>query len=220
MRVCRCRILIYLFVTLFFLVQPALILAQNGSRQDQVARLLDTLANGDLLAQEQAAQQLAELAPPQAIPQLVEILQGSDTPRLAATVLGAIGTPSAMKALVNALNDEELTLRRNAAQIGLLNAGDKAIPALGIGLQSNRPVLRRNAAALMGYIDPQRALTFLLRAARRDTDPRVRIEAIWALSQTGDIDLMPVFKAIAVNDPDPDVRLTAELAEGQLDGGG
>jgi hypothetical protein len=31
---------------------------------------------------------------------------------------------------------------------------------------------------------------------------------------------MPVFKAIAVNDPDPDVRLTAELAEGQLDGGG
>ena len=63
-------------------------------------------------------------------------------------------------------------------------------------------------------------MTYLLRAARRDSDPGVRIEAIWALSQTGDTDLMPVFKAIAANDPDPDVRATAELAEGQLDGGG
>ena len=81
-------------------------------------------------------------------------------------------------------------------------------------------MLRRNAAALLGYIDPKRALTYLLRAARRDSDPGVRIEAIWALSQTGDTNLMPVFKAIAANDPDPDVRLTAELAEGQLDGGG
>ena len=131
MRACRCRTLIYLFVTLFFLVQPALILAQDGSTQDEVARLLDILVTGDLLAQEQAAQQLAELAPPKAIPQLVEILQSSDTPRLAATVLGAIATPSAMTALVNALDDEQLTLRRNAAQIGLLNAGDKAILASG-----------------------------------------------------------------------------------------
>ena len=220
MRPCRCRTLIYLFVTLFFLVQPALILAQDGSTQDEVARLLDILATGDLLAQEQAAQQLAELAPPKAIPQLVKILQSSDTPRLAATVLGAIATPSAMTALVNALDDQKLTLRRNAAQIGLLSAGDKAIQPLAIGLQSNKPALRRNAADMLGYIDPERALTYLLRAARRDSDPDVRIAAIWALSQTGDTDLMPVFKAIAANDPDPDVRLTAELAEGQLDGGG
>ena len=48
----------------------------------------------------------------------------------------------------------------------------------------------------------------------------MRIEAIWSLSQTGDPDLMPVFKSIATSDPDPDVRTTAELAEGQLDGGG
>ena len=102
----------------------------------------------------------------------------------------------------------------------MLNAGDKAIQALAIGLQSNKPALRRNAADMLGYIDPERALTYLLRAARRDSDPDVRIAAIWALSQTGDTDLMPVFKAIAANDPDPDVRATAELAEGQLDGGG
>lgn len=220
MHACRCRPLIYFSVALFFLVQPTLILAQTGSPQDQVARLLDILESGDLLAQEQAAQQLAELAKPETIPQLVEILQSSDTPRLAATVLGAIGTPSALTALVSALDDEELTLRRNAAQIGLLNAGDKAIQPLAIGLQSSRPVLRRNAADVLGYIDPKRAFTFLLRAARRDSDPSVRIAAIWALSQTGDTNLMPVFKAIAANDPDSNVRAMAELAEGQLDGGG
>ncbi len=220
MHACRCRNLLYFLVILFFIVQPALASAQSGSTPDQVARLLDALENGDLLAQEQAAEQLAQLAPVQAIPQLARILESSDTPRLAATVLGAIGTPSALTVLVNTLDDDTLTLRRNAAQIGLVSAGDKAIPPLAVALQSNQPALRRNAAALLGYINPQRAVTYLLRAARRDEDPGVRIEAIFSLSQTGSPNLMPVFKAIAANDPDPDVRLTAELAEGQLDGGG
>jgi HEAT repeat protein len=220
MRTCPCRPLVYLVVILFFLAQPFLVSAQDGSAQEQVARLLDTLEKGDLLAQEQAAQQLTEMAPSEAIPQLSTLLRSSDNPRLAATVLGAIGTPAALAVLVNNLSDEELTLRRNAAQIGLLNAGDKAVLPLAVGLSSNRPAVRRNSAALLGFIDPQRALTYLLRAARRDDDPSVRIEAIWSLSQTGDPDLMPVFKSIAANDPDPDVRATAELAEGQLDGGG
>ena len=105
-----------------------------------------------------------KLAPWGAVPQLIEILQTSDNPRLAASVLGAIGSPAAMAALVNGLSEEELTLRRNAAQIGLLNAGDKAIQPLAIGLLSSKPVVRRNSAALLGYIDPQRALTYLLRA--------------------------------------------------------
>ena len=37
---------------------------------------------------------------------------------------------------------------------------------------------------------------------------------------TGAHNLFLAFKAIAANDPYPDVRATAELAEGQLDGGG
>lgn len=219
MRACRCRDLIYFVVLAFFLVQPLAVWAQEGSAQEEVTRLLATLETGDLLAQEQAAQRLAELAPPQAVPQLIAILESSETPRLAATVLGAIGTPAALTALVNALDDSTLTLRRNAAQIGLVDAGEKAILPLSVALVSSKPVLRRNAAELLGYIDPQRAATALLRLARRDRDPDVRIAAIWSLSQTGDPDLMPVFKSIAANDPDPEVRTTAELAVGQLDGG-
>jgi HEAT repeat protein len=220
MRACPCRYLFFLVVIAFFALQPLLASAQDGPAQDEIARLLDTLENGDLLAQELAAEQLAQLAPVQAIPQLTRILEASDTPRLAASVLGAIGTPSALTALVNALDDETLTLRRNAAQIGLVDAGEKAIQPLSVALVSTKPALRRNAADLLGYIDPQRATTLLLRVARRDADPSVRIAAIWSLSQTGNPDLMPVFKSIAANDPDPDVRATAELAEGQLDGGG
>lgn len=220
MPTCSGRLLITFFLAVLFLVQPLPASAQNGSTQEDVNQLLDTLETGDPLAQERAAEQLAQSAPVQAVPRLALILETSDTPRLSATVLGAIGTPAALTALVNALDDEKLTLRRNAAQIGLVDAGERAILPLSVALQSTSPVLRRNAAELLGFIDPDRAVTYLLRAARRDPDPSVRIAAIWSLSQTGDPNLMSVFKSIAANDSDPDVRLTAELAEGHLDGGG
>ncbi len=154
------------------LVQPAgAAQAQTAAAQQEIDALLADLAGNDFLAQEQAAQRLIELAPTQVAPQVIAIFRASDNPRPPATVLAAIGTPAAMAALTTALDADDLTPRRNAAQVALLQAGDRAVPALSIALTSGRPAVRRNAAEVLGFIKSPQAVNSLLRTAQQDADP-------------------------------------------------
>lgn len=191
---------------------PAVVRGQAAAAQQEIDALLAALAGDDLLAQEQAAQRLVELAPTPVAPQVIAIFRASDNPRPPATVLAALGTPAAMAALTAALDADDLTLRRNAAQIALLQAGDRSVPALSIGLTSGRLAVRRNAAEVLGFIKSPRAVNSLLRTAQQDADPTVRAQAVWAMGEIGETRVRSSLKAIARSDPDPTVRAEAERA--------
>lgn len=197
--------------------QPLIAIAQTSS--SEIEQLLAAMQDDDPLAQEQAAQRLAELAPPDAVPDLAQIFFTSPTPRPAAVVLAAIGTPAAMNVLVRGLDDEELTARRNAAQIGLVEIGDASAPYLVAALQADAMPIRRNSAQMLGYIGSRRAVNPLLRVGHQDPDATVRREAVWALGEIGDERVRTGLKAIARNDPDPDVRAEAENASQRVGGG-
>lgn len=208
------------------LVAWAALLAVVGSTaavhaQQDIDALVEALAGDDLLAAERASQQLvaAGADAASATPRLIQLFSQSDTPRLIAVVLGSIATPTSLRPLVNALADEALTPRRNAAQIGLLTAGEDGVPVLVRGLVAVQTPVRRNAADLLGYIGSPLSLNALLRAAHQDPDPGVRQSAVWALSQIDSQRVQPSLAEIAVRDPDPDVRAEAASAIQRLDEG-
>lgn len=200
------------------LLTPLAVFAQTGpdARSQQV---LEQLANGDPLQQEQASQELAAIASPALVPDLTRIFRAADNPRPAAAVLGAVGTPAAMAVLVSGLADEELTPRRNAAQRVLLEMEVEAVPALMVGLSNQSPQTRRHAATVLGFIKSPRAGNSLLRVAQSDEDARVRQEAVWALGEIGEARMMPALKAISRSDPDLEVRIEAERAMLRAGGG-
>lgn len=205
------RLLLPGLILCLVLMMPLPVLAQADvdARSQQ---LLDQLENGDPLQQELAAQELAAIATPALTPELARILATSENPRPAASVLGAIGSPSTLTTLVNVLGDETLTPRRNAAQLVLLEKNVAAVPALIGGLQRPNPLARQASAQVLGFIKSPRADNSLLRVAQDDADPRVRQEAVWALGEIGTARMQMALKAISRSDPDPDVRIEAERA--------
>ncbi len=200
------------------LSSPLAVVAQTGT-PPRSQQLLDQLENGDPLQQEQAAEELAAIASPTFVSDLTRIFRASDNPRPAATVLGAIGTPAALAALVTGLSDEALTPRRNAAQLVLLEKDVAAVPTLVVGLQNRSLATRRHAAQVLGFIKSPRAGNSLLRTAQVDEDASVRQEAVWALGEIGEARLRMALKAIARNDPDLEVRIEAQQAVLQAGGG-
>lgn len=196
---------------------PASVSAQSPTPALNLDQLLDDLAGDDFLAAERAAQELALIGTAAIVPQLIDIFQTSDTPRLAATALGGIGTQQATQALADALADEDLTARRNAAQIGLLRGGEQAINTLVRTLRAPQVPARRHAAELLGYLSSPFAVNGLVRAAQQDADPSVRQSAVWALSEIDSTRVRPTLVSISVRDPDPAVRAEAESALARLD---
>lgn len=193
--------------------------AQGQVTGQEIEALLAALAGEDLLAAERAGEQLAALgfAGAGAVPRLIEIFNTSVAPRPAAIALGGIGTGRALQALTGALADDELTPRRNAAQIGLLYGDEAAIQALATSLLDGRAAKRRNAADLLGFFRSPLALNPLLRVANHDEDPGARKAAVWSLSQIDSPRVRPALASIAANDPDAEVRAEAERALAQLD---
>ena len=192
--------------------------AQSQVTGQEIEALLAALEGDDLLAAEQAAEELAGLgfAAAGAVPQLIELFNTAQVPRPAAIALGGIGTGRAYQALTEALADDELTPRRNAAQIGLLYGNEAAIEALAASLQDRQVAKRRNAADLLGFFRSPLALNPLLRVANHDEDAGVRKAAVWSVSQIDSPRVRLALAVIAVNDPDAEVRAEAERALDQL----
>jgi HEAT repeat protein len=195
--------------------------AQGQVTGEEIEALLAALEGDDLLAAERASEELAGLgfAAAGAVPRLIEMFSTAPAPRPAAIALGGIGTGRAFQALTEALADDELTPRRNAAQIGLLHGDEAAVQALATSLQDGRAAKRRNAAELLGYFRSPLALNPLLRAANHDEDAGVRQEAVWSLSQIDSPRVRLALAVIRVNDPDAEVRAEAERALDQLNEG-
>lgn len=134
---------------------------------------------------------------------------------LASGNVSATGQSTAEKniqAWVVQLAEEEPTSARLQAQQQLEHGGDRAVEALTAALQSNNPVLRRNAAEVLGYVGAPRSIEDLTRAALTDADASVRVQAVWALSELNSARAADALERAAMLDPDARVRQTANDA--------
>lgn len=114
-----------------------------------------------------------------------------------------------MQSTVNALNQEGLTTQRQQAMTELENAGEAAVPALIVALRSENPVLRRNAADMLGYIASPQALTALRYTLLNDLAPQVRRDAAWALGEIQGLASLNDLEQAAVLDKNQSVRHAA-----------
>ena len=131
------------------------------------------------------------LKSPDAVPGLAVLLTGGDAgaQRVAAEALAAIGTPSAIAALMAPLADAQMTPARQAAMGGLEAAGQSAVSPLVVVLLDDNAVVRANAAEMLGWLQPiddagQRADAVAgLARLLSDPAPAVQTQAAWALRE-------------------------------------
>ena len=126
---------------------------------------------------------------PAVVPRLRAALRDTDAcvRRVAGSFLGRVKHPSAIAALVGALDDPNADTR-NVAVIGLgLTDTDTPAPALVEPLlrrlRDESPLVRRSAAWALGSLEAAGAMEQLIDLLQRDADPRVRQAAAWALGQ-------------------------------------
>ena len=126
-------------------------------------------------------------------------------------------TSIAVPALISALKDQEVQVRRAAAQ-SLANLDDpRAVPALITALKDDDAEVRTSAADGLGRLEDARATPGLV-AALSDKNKDVRRSALSALqSLPGPVPVEAILTALG--DGDPDVRQSAiGLATSRMDG--
>jgi hypothetical protein len=120
------------------------------------------------------------------------------------------GADLRIQGLVNELQEDRLTARRHSAQRDLEAAGEAAVPALLGALRSDNPVLRRNAADMLGFIASPVAVDGLTYALVNDRQPSVRRNAAWALGEVSSFEPLASLKHAALMDTSQFVRQTAQ----------
>jgi len=121
-----------------------------------------------------------------------------------------------IQGLVGELQQERLTAQRQAAQQQLESLGQEAVPALMVALRSNNPVMRRNAADMLGFIASPTSTTSLQYALANDTVPTVRRNAAYALGEIDSFSQVTVLQRAALLDTNATVRQTATDALARL----
>ncbi|MEN3002126.1 MAG: HEAT repeat domain-containing protein [Armatimonadota bacterium] len=136
---------------------------------------------------------LGSIADPRTESILIEALRSpSEDPDARAQValgLGQIGTPSAIRALTDALGDLDSQVADAAAQ-GLQKAGGRALDALAQALSDSRVSVRLRAVTALSGISEARSVE-LLRRALSDPDARVQRAAADALGVVGRPEAVP-----------------------------
>jgi hypothetical protein len=123
---------------------------------------------------------------PVVVPRLSAAMRDSDAcvRRIAGSFLGRVHHPSAVAALVAALEDANADTRQAAAVgLGISNKETRPIEPLVKHLRDESPLVRRSVAWALGSLEVNEAMTPLIETLQRDSDPRVRQAAAWALGQ-------------------------------------
>ena len=165
-------------------------IGRTGDRSVSAA-LLNALRSGPAAERGTAAVALGLLKSPEAVLGLAALLSAGDpgAQRVAAEALAAIGTPAAMAALMAPLADPQMTPARHAAMGGLEMASQSAAAPLVAALLDGNPVVRANAAEMLGWLQPiddagQRADAVAgLARLLSDPAPAVQTQAAWALRE-------------------------------------
>lgn len=114
-----------------------------------------------------------------------------------------------IQSAVNALSQDRLTPQRHQAQSDIENAGEAAVPALIVALRSENPVLRRNAADLMGFIASPLGQTALQNTLLNDRSLLVRRNAARALGEVQNLASLNALNRATILDTSKAVRQTA-----------
>lgn len=178
----------------------------------------DGLRRSDIACQ-YAARALGIIGDRQAVPALMDALQGPNkyVCLYAGWALGALADRRAVPALMTALRDKDQDLRRYAAW-ALGEIGDRqAALALIVALQDEDSGTRQHTAEALGKIEDGRAVPALT-AALRDADSGTRRYAALALGNIGDVRAVPALTA-ALWDTDGDTQKYAAGALGKLAAG-
>lgn len=123
---------------------------------------------------------------PAVVPRLRAAMRDSDrcVRRVAGSFLGRVQHPSAVTALLAALDDASPDTRHVAAiGLGVSDEPPGALQPLVRRLRDESPAVRRAAAWALGRLEDRQALTPLIEVLERDTDPRVRQAAAWAIGE-------------------------------------
>lgn len=122
---------------------------------------------------------------PAVVPRLSAAMRDADrcVRRVAGSFLGRVQHPNAVSALLGALDDANADTRHVAA-IGLgVAEAPTALQPLIRRLRDESAVVRRGAAWALGALEDREALLPLIELLQRDTDPRVRQTAAWAIGE-------------------------------------
>jgi len=114
-----------------------------------------------------------------------------------------------IQAAVNVLGQDRLGAERQEVMQELETVGERAVPALIVALRSENPVLRRNAADMLGYIASPQALAALRYSLINDAVPQVRQNAAWALGEINDVSTLNDLQQATVLDRTQAVRQAA-----------
>jgi hypothetical protein len=129
---------------------------------------------------------------------------------ISASANPAAGADIRISGLVNELNEDRLTAQRHQAQQELEAAGEAAVPSLLVALRSENPVMRRNAADMLGFIASPASLNGLINTLTTDRQPSVRRNAAWALGEVNSFVQLAALKRAALMDTSEFVRQTAQ----------
>jgi HEAT repeat protein len=177
------------------------------------------LVSGDSAAVLSAADTLARVGRPNAVPDLAAALARtglSDEARVhTVRALGKLGHRSASAHLGAAMSDASPSVRREAVEAwsGILRQSD-ADPVVALVDDADVSV-RRAAARTAGRFRAAAARTRLEQRVVSDADPAVRRDAAWALGRIGDAASRAALET-ASNDSSSLVRMTARAAIRQL----
>jgi HEAT repeat protein len=132
----------------------------------------------------------------------------------AAKALGKMGI-SAVDPLIAALRDSEWVVRRNAAKALGAIGDSKAVDPLVTALKDSHDSVRLEAAEALGAIGDPRA-SWPLMAALKDSNKYMRKTAILALGKIKDPRSVESLIAVALKNPDIDMRNWAGEALGKM----
>jgi len=122
--------------------------------------------------------------------------------------------PSAVEALVAALDDPDAQVRRTAAHALARLRDPRALPGLTAALKDESPDVRRAAASALGDLRDQQAVDALI-GALKDPEPDVRRAAASALADLDDPRAVDSLIA-TIDDEAADVRRSVASALGDL----
>ncbi|MBW2460818.1 MAG: HEAT repeat domain-containing protein [Deltaproteobacteria bacterium] len=167
----------------------------------------------DVVVRRSMISALARRGEPSAVPALIEALAAAGTSNraLAAHALGSFPTEATVRALTEALEDEEV---EGAARRSLVRLGPRAVPHLILEVRE-RPASRA-AVVVLGEVRDQRAVPALV-GLLSDERVSVRVATLTALTTMGAERAGPSIVGL-LDDESLEVRLAAITALGVLGG--
>lgn len=188
-------------------IQASLMLAQF-KEACAVPVLIDALHDRERDVHQHAAWGLMHIGPP-AVPEMIKALKDKDgyVRKDIAKILGHVGDPSAVYAIIEALGDDVADVRRAAAEALGQFKDATAVPALCVALSDTQEFVRRTAAEALGQIGATTAVHDLIHALH-DASESVRVVAAWALGQIKDTAAIPALIE-TLREKNPQVRQAA-----------